>query len=165
MPNNSHITIGKIGRPYGVKGWVHVYSYTEPKAQLFQYPQLQLNTPQKVLHFEAFHNHQTAFVAKIKGIDDRNQAALITNQLIITPRDALAELPADEYYWEDLIGLEVINQAGVHIGQVDHLLALGPHDVFVIKDKQHETLIPYVDQYILKIDLQTKQLHVAWEEI
>ncbi len=100
---------------------------------------------------------------KIAGCDDRNQAGLYTNAEIGVYREQLPQLGGDEYYWSDLENLTVINQQGIILGQVSHLVETGANDVIVVKgEKEH--LIPYIlDQFILNIDLKNGRIEVDWD--
>ena len=109
--------------------------------------------------------HGTGFVARFEGVEDRNAAEVIRNVDLFVSRSALPELEADEYYWYQLVGLEVISTDGTPFGEVDHLLETGAHDVIVVKDnKGTERLIPYVpDEIVQKIDLDAGTMTVAWQ--
>lgn len=168
--DRKRVIVGKIGAPYGVRGWVKVYSYTEPKENLFSYPLL-LETgrhgwrPLAIEHFKA---HGDAFVVKLHEIEDRDQAALITNGNLAVYREDLPELDPEadkgSYYWADLIGLKVYNQNGIELGETVDFFATGANDVLVVQGETGEHLIPYVpEQYILNVDLAAKQMKVLWD--
>ena len=104
------------------------------------------------------------FVAKLKNCDDRDQAALYTNMEIAVYRDQLPAAAADEYYWHDLVGLEVVNQNQIVLGKIDHVFNAGANDVLSVKGER-EHLIPYIkDQTVLKVDLANGLMQVDWDE-
>ena len=83
--------------------------------------------------------------------------------MIAITRAQLPALPKNEYYWSDLEGLTVINQAGVVLGKVIYLIATGSNDVLVIKGDK-ELAIPYLqDEVITQVDLENGVIHVNWD--
>ncbi len=159
------IVVGKIGAPYGVRGWVKLHSFTEPAENLFSYPLL-LSTKGgwQTIKIEQFKAHADTFVAKVVGIEDRDQAALLTNAEVAVQRADLPSPESGEYYWADLIGLNVYNQDNVCLGQVVDFFATGANDVIVIRGEHGEHLLPYVlDEFIVSIDLDKQRMDVHWE--
>lgn len=101
-------------------------------------------------------------IVKLDGCDTPELAKTYANNPIAILREQLPPLPLGEYYWTDLIGLQVINQDGVDFGQVDSLLETGSNDVLVVKgDRQR--LIPYTNTAIQGIDLAKKTITVVWD--
>ena len=158
------ITLGKFGAAYGVRGWIHLYSYTAPSHQLFHYPELLLLSKQTptALHISQHRPHQDHFVVQCEGIHDRNHAQSLTNQLIGVQADQLPPLDAQEYYWHELIGCEVLTTSGALLGRVDHLLETGANDVLVVYGEKTR-MIPYHDQYIHDIQIAKQQIIVEWD--
>lgn len=161
------VVVGSIGAPHGVRGWVRINSFTEPGDNIFTYPLL-LDTGKtgwQPIELEKFQAHGTGFVAKLLSIDDRDQAALITNAKLAVQRTDMPELDNGEYYWADIIGLTVSNEENIELGQVVDFFTTGANDVMVVRgadNKQH--LIPYVpEMFILDVDLISKQIRVRWD--
>lgn len=168
------VNIGRITAVYGVKGWVKIHSYTEIAEDVFAYHPWWLKTPHGVKQVEVdeARPHGKGFVAHIKGVDDRDQAMLITKIDIAVDRSQLPELDEGEYYWSQLEGLAVITTYGgmsQRLGRVSKLLETGANDVLVVQPDdqsidQRERLIPYVpDQFILRVDLGTREMQVDWD--
>ncbi|MFP3498574.1 ribosome maturation factor RimM, partial [Pseudomonas sp. SIMBA_059] len=78
-------------------------------------------------------SNKKELVAKLKGLDDRDEARLLSGYEICISRSLLPNLTDDEYYWYQLVGLKVINQDEQLFGTVDHLLETGANDVMVVK--------------------------------
>ncbi len=159
------VVVGRIGAPYGVKGWVKVHSFTEPKENIlsFQTWHIQINDVWQEVKLKDVKAHGTGFVAGLVDTEDRDQAIALTNLDIAVSREMLAELDEGEYYWADLIGLEVNNDVGVYLGKIVDIFATGANDVLVVKGDQ-EHLIPYVfEQYVLDIDVAAKKMKVHWD--
>ncbi len=111
---------------------------------------------------------QRNLVVKLEGISSRDEAATLAGMQICIPVGDLPDLPAGEYYWSELIGLEVVNLAGEPLGAVDHLVETGANDVLVVKsrgggDADIERLIPWIPQVIRDVDIGAGCLLVDWE--
>ena len=161
------VVIGQIGAPYGVKGWVHVRSFTAPQNNIEKFSPWRLsadnNQAAKVVELEQLKAHNKHFVAKLANIADRDAAAAFTNCCIIVDRTALPALAQDEYYLADLMGVTVYNTAGNHLGEVTDFLETGANGVVVVSGKK-EHLIPYVlGEFILSVNLDKKEMQVEWD--
>jgi len=168
-PQTEYLVVAKIGAPYGVRGWVKVFSFTEQANGLLDYDPWYFKAASAdgktwaIAPVTEAKNHGKGLVAKFKGCDDRNAAARLNGQEIAIRRDQLPPTAEGEYYWEDLQGLEVLTTEGVSLGKVDHLLETGANDVLVVKGER-ERLIPYVTGPIVKkVDLDAGTLHVDWD--
>lgn len=160
------LNAGKISGVFGVKGWVKVFSYTSPRENILKYsPWLLKKNGQtqevKVLDGQL---HNGAVVAQIEGVADRDAAQMLMGTEILIRRIQLPKPKPGEYYWSDLIGLNVVNQQGVQLGVVDHLLETGANDVLVVVDGEQERLIPFLQQqFVLSIDLEQGSMLVDWD--
>ena len=163
------VVIGKIGAPYGVKGWVHVQSFTSDSENILQFPvwKLKISITQNWQDYAVtqVRPHGANYVARLSNMHDREAAALLTNAEIAVLRDDLPTLDAeDEYYWADLIGLNVINLDKASLGVVAEVIATGANDVLLVAQGEKQTLVPFIlEQYILSVDLTNKIIQVDWE--
>lgn len=167
---NDNVVVGRVGRPFGVKGWVHVHSFTEIPNKLFDYPHWQLKhlkgSPVPI-KCETYKVHGSAYIAKFVDCNDRDLAATWTNAEIVVPREILPDLPEGEYYWQDLMGLSVYNTTGHYLGIIEDFWETKANDIMVIKQPEtdKETLIPYVPEaYGIQVDLDKRTLTVDWPE-
>ncbi len=165
---DANVIIGKIGTSFGVHGWLKVHTYTEFGPGILEYQPWFIQRPNgktELLDIEDSKCQGEQVLIKVKNFDSPEAARLLTNLLIVVPREQLAVLEKNEYYWSDLIGLTVIDQAGVTLGKVTHLMETGSNDVLVIKgDKEYA--IPYLfGSVVLSVDLEKKEIHVNWELI
>ncbi|MGP1924130.1 MAG: ribosome maturation factor RimM [Arsenophonus sp. NEOnobi-MAG3] len=166
------IALGKLGSAHGIRGWLRIFSSTEYTEDIFDYqPWFIQRSCQwwQRLELEGWKQHNKDIIIKIKHIDDRNAANLITNYEIIIDSAQLPVLEDNEYYWKDLIGCQVITTKGYSFGFVQDLIETGSNDVLVIKANLKdafgikERLIPFLDEQIIKnIDLTTKIIEVDW---
>jgi 16S rRNA processing protein RimM len=155
--------MGRVAAPFGVKGWVRVQVFTEALDSLLDYPTWWVGRDEnwREQQVEEADVHGRTLVARLAGCEDREAAAALTGAQIAVPQSELPEPGAGEYYWRDLQGLRVANLQGQELGTVSHLLETGAHGVLVVKGDR-ERLIPFVDAYVVKVDLAQGELVVDW---
>nr|WP_036275859.1 ribosome maturation factor RimM [Methylomonas sp. 11b] len=166
MPAGELLNVGQVSGVFGVKGWVKVYSFTDPRENILQYSPwiLQKNSQIQEVKLLGGRRQGSLVVAELQGINDRDLAAELMGADILIRKQQLPKASDGEYYWADLIGLEVRNQEGCKLGKVDHLLETGANDVLVVVDGDVERLIPFLQQStILKIDLDDGLIIVDWD--
>ena len=159
------VVLGRISGLFGVKGWVKVYSYTEPREAVLDYGRWLLSAKDgwREATVAEGQRHGKTIIARIDGYIDRDQAAELIGMDIAIPRDEMHGTESGEYYWSDLEGLRVVHRDGTELGRVDHLIETGANDVMVVKGEQ-ERLIPFVmDKVILGVDLDKGEIEVDWE--
>ena len=159
------VVLGRISGLFGVKGWVKVYSYTEPREAVLEYRRWLLSGKDgwREATVAEGQRHGKTIIARIEGFDDRDQAASLVGSNIAVPRDELPETDSGHYYWSDLEGLRVVRRDGSELGRVDYLLETGANDVMVVKGER-ETLIPFVmETVIVDVDLTEGVITVDWD--
>lgn len=169
-PAEDLIVLGKITSVHGVRGEVKVYSFTDPIDNLLDYRCWTLKRDGEVRQVELVSGRlqNKVLVAKLKGLDDREEARTLAGFDICVPRSLLPDLTDGEYYWYQLEGLKVIDQAGQLLGRIDHLLETGSNDVMVVKPcagslDDRERLLPYTEQCVLAVDLAAGEMRVDWD--
>ena len=163
---DEYIVVGRISGLYGVRGWVKVFSHTQPRENILSYATWYVNRQGTwvAASLEDGRLQGKGIVAKLKGCDDRDAAAALMESTVAIRREQLPNAAPGEYYWTDLEGLRVRNLDGVDLGEVDHLLETGANDVLVVKQGETERLIPFVQgQFVTNIDLATGEMTVDWE--
>ncbi len=172
---NEKLIIGRISGVYGVKGWVKVYSDTDPREGITDYNPWYLkqgsgnNGEWREVKVETGRRQAKTVIAKLEGVDDRDAAMQLSGALIAIMPGQLKQLAKDEYYWRDLIGLRVINREGVELGTVQRLMETGANDVLVVGSADRwdgkEHLIPWtMGQAVLEVDLGQQLIRVDWDE-
>ena len=159
------LCIGKISGVFGIKGWVKVFSYTEDRENILEYSPwvLQKGEQLKVFNVVSGSPQGKAIVACLEGIDNRNDAELLTGWDIFIDASQLPPTEQNEYYWSDLVGLKVETTTGINLGVVDHLIETGANDVLVVTGKR-ERLIPFLQQQtVIKVDLEAGVIIVEWD--
>ena len=163
------IVTGKIGSPYGIKGWLKIQSFTENSLDILRYTPWYIAEGEgwKAVKIEEGRQQGKGVVVKLPGYNTPETARLLTGRNIAIKREQLAALPENEYYWADLEGLTVIDQHGKTLGKIVYLMATGSNDVFVIKDEAgKEHALPYLlGSVVKKVDLKEQQIFVDWDLI
>jgi 16S rRNA processing protein RimM len=157
--------LGRISGVFGVRGWVKIYSYTDPREAVLSYESWLLahDGDWQAAKVAEGQRHGKAVVARIDGFDDRDQAAALIGKDIAVTRDALPDTEDGQYYWQDLEGLTVLRSDGSKLGTVAYLLETGAHDVLVVAGDV-ERLIPFVmDEVVIDVDLAKGVISVDWE--
>jgi 16S rRNA processing protein RimM len=159
------LVMGRIAGPYGVKGWVHVTAFTELPDGLLDYTPwyLAVNGDWREIEVLAARAHGKGLVAQLADCADRDAAMALTGTDIGVWRSQLPTAGENEYYWYDLIGMQVITRGGQVLGTVDHLMETGANDVLVIRGAR-EVLVPFViGQVVETVDLDQRVIRVDWD--
>lgn len=156
--------MARVGAPFGIKGWLKLQVFTQSPDSLDAYASWLLKGQNGWDEFELeeFTVNVKGVFAKLKGCDDRTAAERLVKCEIGIPRAALEETGAGEVFWFDLIGCEVVNTAGAALGKVETLMETGANDVLVVKQGVEESLIPFIDAVIVKVDREAKRITVDW---
>jgi len=159
------LTVGKIASPYGVRGWVHVVSYTDPISNILNYVPWFIGAKEHWQQYEIEQGrpHGKGIVVKFPSFTDRDQVAKLTGAYIAVKKALLPPADKDEFYWFDLVGLEAVTLKGHKLGIVDSILETGANDVLVIKGDR-EYLIPYVKkEFVKEVNLKKGVIIVDWD--
>lgn len=163
-PADELILMGRVVGAYGVRGWIKVQPYTESVDGLCEYSAWWVGSAgamQEMKVVEAV-QHGATVVARLDGMDDRDVAARLKGSDVAVPRSAMPPPAEDEYYWVDLIGLEVVNEQGERLGELESHFSNGAQDVMRVRDGDRERLIPYVDAVVREVDLPGRRIVVDW---
>jgi len=159
------LVMGRIAAPFGVKGWVHIAAYTELPENLLQYLPWRINRQGnwQAVEIVSGRHHGKGLVVQLQGCTDRDAAAALRGADIGVYRSQLPPADPGEYYWNDLIGMQVIAKDGKVLGRLGHFLETGANDVMVVKGEQ-EVLIPYIEgQVVESVDLEAREIRVDWD--
>ena len=171
------VVVGLVSGLHGVQGALKIKSFCEPAEGIFKYQPWTLARPPASVASSATLADTSTLVGvplKIRGagnslaarfpeIEDRDQAALWLGSLISVPRSSLPKLKLGDYYWRDLIGINVENLQGVALGVIEEMMATGSNDVMVLNgDRQR--LLPYIPgQFVMNVDLAAGKMLVDWD--
>lgn len=162
---NQLLELGKISGVFGVKGWVKVHSYTDPREGIVDYSPwfIKQKGDWREVELVAGKRQGKTVIAKFRDIDDRDQAQLLTGAKIAIHKDQLSEPGEGEYYWRDLEGLRVVNTDGIDLGVISHMMETGANDVMVVKSDQ-QRLIPFTQGHaVMNVDLEAGVVTVDWD--
>jgi 16S rRNA processing protein RimM len=170
------IEVGRILDAWGVKGWFKVLPYSADPEALFSSKRWFLLPTEKGLKtFEGSakllvkeaKDHSGTVVACAQDVSDRTAAEALRGSRIFVARSSFPTAAADEYYWVDLIGMNVVNRDDVQLGTVRELLSTGPQTVLVIEylddSKVQDRMIPFVAVYVDDVDLKARRIRVDWQ--
>jgi 16S rRNA processing protein RimM len=170
------IEVGRIADAWGVKGWFKVISHSASPEALFSSRRWYLQPSERghkafsgtaLMRVREAKEHSGSIVASAHDIDERGVAESLKGSRIFVPRSSFPTAGEDEYYWVDLIGLEVVNREGLALGRVTDLMATGPQTVLVLEyeeaGKKAERMIPFVAAYVDDVDIAAKKITVDWQ--
>ncbi|WP_027148018.1 ribosome maturation factor RimM [Methylobacter tundripaludum] len=165
MSEQQHISVGKISGVFGIKGWVKVFSFTDPRENILTYSPwlLKKGDETKTVNVVDGQLQGKTIVAQLTGVNDRDQAASLMGWDIFITQDQLPKAAKGEYYWSELIGLNVETIDGVQLGVIDSLLETGANDVIIVQGER-ERVIPFLQgQTIINVDLDAGKVVVDWD--
>lgn len=165
MSKQQHISVGKISGVFGVKGWVKVFSFTDPRENILTYSPwlLKKGDETKIVNVVDGQLQGKTIVAQLAGVNDRDQAASQMGWDIFISQDQLPKAAKGEYYWSELIGLNVETIDGVQLGVVDSLLETGANDVIIVQGERERCLPFLKGQTIINVDLDAGKIIVDWD--
>jgi len=170
------IEVGRIADAWGIKGWFRVLPHSADPQALFSSKRWYLQPAEKgartfsgtvLLRVREAKDHSDSVVARADGVEGRDAAELLKGARVFIPRSSFPTAGADEFYWVDLMGLDVVNREGVHLGRVKDLMTTGPQTVLVIayehEGKPQERMLPFVAAYVDGVDLPARRINVDWQ--
>lgn len=186
------VTLGRLGMPHGVKGWLKLHSFTDPPDNILGYGRFQIMEGGQLRELEIDESRPQgkSFIAHVKGCDDRELARQYTGRELLLAKAELPTLETGDYYWYQLQGLRVLNLRGELLGVVSHLIETGANDVLVLRRPSpagdadageigagqakverakagsplEEILVPYVPGAVVRrVDLAAGLMEVDWE--
>lgn len=176
LPDDA-VEVGRIHDAWGVKGWFKVLPHSASPEALFSSRRWFLQPSERaakpaftgtvLLRIREAKEHSDSVVASAHEVDDRTAAEALKGARIYVPRSSFPTAGQDEYYWVDLIGLQVVNREGVDLGRVSDLMATGPQTVLVVgfeaDGKPAERMIPFVSAYVDQVDVPGGRITVDWQ--
>jgi 16S rRNA processing protein RimM len=173
------IEVARVLDAWGIKGWIRVQPYAKDPQALFSSRRWYLRPPEdhsgrpardiavalpSLLRIAEAREHGDDVVASVRDIHDRSSAEALRGARIFVPRSSFPTAGSDEFYWVDLIGLQVFNRDGVLLGEVASLIDNGAHSVLRLRAEPPapERLIPFVAAYVDRVDLAARRIDVDW---
>lgn len=172
MDASDTIIVGKFGAPYGIKGWLKINSYTDDPAAIFEYAPwiVKNNATGQSIEVSQWRTHNNGLVVKLVDVDDRNAAEVLKNVEIHILESQLPALADDEFYWRDLVDMNVVNEQGYRLGVITEMFETGSNDVMRVKANagdafaKTERLIPFIMEDCVKsVDRKAGTVTVNWD--
>jgi len=159
------IAVGQVVKPHGVRGEVAVEVLTDfpGRFALLERVYLSEDDPRPVA-LESVRFHKGRALLKLGGYDDRTAVEALRGELVLVPIDEAMPLEPDQYYQDDLIGLEVWTTDEEYLGQVVEILETGANDVYIVQGERGEILLPAIADVIQWIDLEENRMVVELME-
>lgn len=166
MSSNEIVVLGRLADPYGIRGWIKVHPYGDDPLDWAEMPVWWLGKeggPWREVGLKGLKVHGDGLVVLLEDVPDRTAAEALKGTLVGAPREALPTTGDDEFYWADLIGLEVVNSGGETLGKVAGLLETGANDVLrVVAEDGTERLLPFVEAVVLAVEKEAGRIRVEW---
>ncbi|SEN52496.1 16S rRNA processing protein RimM [Duganella sp. CF517] len=165
--------VGFVFGAYGVAGWVRIRPFSEDADALLSVKTWWIDKPSlRSVEVKQSKLHGGDVVAQLVGVADRDVAEALKGAAVSVPRSAFPALSDDEFYWTELIGLDVENLQGEHLGTVTDMMSNGPQSILRVtaattaeadpEVAAQERLIPFVEAFIIKVDKEAKKITVDW---
>ena len=105
--------------------------------------------------------HKNQVLLWLEGVDTRSRAEELAGLKVLGDRRRFPPLPPGEYYWFQVLGLPVVNEAdGALLGYLDHIISTPGHDVYAVRQGKREVLLPAVEEVIVEINLEAGVIKV-----
>lgn len=160
-PSSDLLLLGRVVKPHGLDGTLAVRSYADSELSFLDAGRVVLKTKENLRReysVAAARPHKKGVLLDLDGLDSVEEAEALRDADIYIRRDALTRDREDEYFWVELIGLEVYLKSGRHIGTLTRILPTGGNDVYVVSSGGNETLIPATHEVVEGIDLERKRM-------
>lgn len=154
------LIIGKIRRPHGVKGEVLFETRTTFPERIKPGIRVYISEKKTTFTIESVRPQKENLLVKFKEISDCDEAGIYRNQMVYVQAKGLPALVEDEFYFHELIGLEVRTERGEWLGQVDEIIETGANEVLVVKGEGKEHLFPFLKDVVLNVNLDKKEIIV-----
>lgn len=158
MSKDELIVIGRVQKPFGIRGEIRIQAYTETFEAFEKSEWLEIKEKRMII--KQIRIHKGSVLVLFDGINDPERAAQLSGQLVHTLAQNLPPKEEDEYYYFELIGLDVFSSAGKYLGKVTEIIATGANDVITVMGDHGEILLPFIEQVVLETDLNAGKMLV-----
>jgi 16S rRNA processing protein RimM len=155
---------GEIVRPHGLDGRLKIRSYAQSEKSFLQSGVVFLKPRSggtRAFTVSSVKPHKNNVLLTLKGLDSLEEAEEYRGAAVFIRRDSLVQEETDEYFWFDLIGLEVYLDTGKYIGTIHHILPTGSNDVYVVREGETEVLVPAIHEVVKEIDLDARKMIIT----
>jgi 16S rRNA processing protein RimM len=167
MSSSKHVLIGKIQATQGIKGQLRVVPFAGDASSISQLKKVMIKSPSGAMEefsVASAKAHGKRVILTLKQFDNINQVLHLVGRELWADRGALPELPSDEFYWSDLLGIDVETEEGEALGKLVDIIETGSNDVYVVQKDGREILIPALEDVVLAVDLAANRMTVSLPE-
>lgn len=159
----TRVCVAQIGAAHGLKGEVRLWSFTEDPSAVAQYGALETEDGTKRLEISQLRAAKDHFVARLRGVDDRNAAEALRNTKLFIGRDRLPDTDDDDtFYHADLIGLGAFDPQGTKLGDVIAVQNFGAGDIIEVRRADNTTVMyPFVETVVPEIDIAAGRMTIV----
>ncbi|WP_322894025.1 MULTISPECIES: ribosome maturation factor RimM [unclassified Yoonia] len=152
---NDRVIVGQIGGSFGVKGEVRLKSYCADPAAIADYTPLYTEHGDSIAQIVLTGQLKGGFTARLSGVVTKEDADALRNVALYADRAAMPSLPDDEYYYADLIGLQVLDTGGSKLGQVKSVVDHGAGAILElhVAGQSETVLLPFTQAAVPTVDL------------
>jgi 16S rRNA processing protein RimM len=167
VEKKGYVLIGEIIGTHGIKGINKFRSYAEslevfePGSSILVRESSGRETSREINWVK---HHSRTPLLSFKYINSRSQAEVLIGAALFLPKAALPQLENGSFYWCDLIGIAVYTTEDVYLGRIESIIETGSNDVYVVKNKKKEVLIPALESVVMNVDLKQKRMQVDLPE-
>ena len=161
------VLIGKIVGVHGIKGTNKFKSYAQSLSVFGPGRSILIRdnrNRETRVELNWVKSHTRTPLISFKGVTDRDQAEALIGADLFIPETELPELDEDTFYWFELIGIAVYTKEDEYLGRITSIFPTGSNDVYVVKDRKQEVLIPALESVVIDIDLESKRMRVDLPE-
>ena len=167
MAGKDIVVLGRLADPYGLQGWLRLYAFGDDPLSWAEMPVWWVSSDNgatwREIKLKSLKSHANGLVVQFEGVDDRTAAEAHKGLTVGAPRELLPAPKPGEFYWDDLIGLDVLNTADERLGKIAGLIETGASDVIrVVSDDGAERLLPFVSAVILAVEKEAGLVRVEW---
>jgi 16S rRNA processing protein RimM len=158
----NRIVIGKVSRPHGMKGEIRIEYFNPENPHFFSRYQMifiqgDKGSPQPYRPI-AVRPHKKFILALLEGVGTREEAEQLKGKAVLVDSADLPPLDEDEYYWHEILGMQVVTEEGGNVGKITEILPTGSNDVYVVREGKKESLIPAIKDVIISIDKKARTI-------
>lgn len=158
------ILIGHVIRPHGLTGLLRIVSYAQSKETFFEAGSVFLIKGENDLYEKkvvSIRPHRSFYLLKLSGLNSIDQAEIFRGAGILIRKDSLLKRDEDEFFWHELLGLEVYLVTGQYLGVLKEIFPTGSNDVYVVENQGKEFLIPAIHQVVKEINIAQKRMVIS----
>ena len=162
LPDDLLLWVGQVVKTQGMKGQVRVSGAGE-RAAFYEGNKVYLDNQRglrKALTVESLRIQRKVLILRFQEVKNIAEAEELVGSRVYVTKESLAPLPPGEFYWYQLLGMEVTTEGGRGLGRLEEIFPTGSNDVFVVRKDGKEILIPATDEVVAEVDLKRKIMRI-----